>query len=155
MSSSGQQTGFPQLDSALVDTERRIVPEWYRFFVALWQIGTGSGQIPVFQAIFLKEVSPGEIEAYNTSLKALVGTLRLKDQPGANPVAQTLVTSPFSFTSPGDGTFAAFCCEIDLARGATSQKISLTGGAVPLMKDDVVTLKWTGVLPTATWFPSG
>lgn len=154
MSSPGQQVGFPQLDSHFVDEERNILYPWYRLLVALWQL-TGSGLVPIFQAVFFKQISPQEIEVFATSPNSTVGFMRLKDQPGASAVALTPVVSPFLFTAPGDGTFVAFSCEIDLSRGVTTAKVSLTGGAVPMMKDDVVTLTWLGPAPAGTWFPSG
>lgn len=154
MSSTGQQVGFPQLDSHFVDEERNILYPWYRLLVALWQL-SGSGQIPIFEAVYLKQVSPGVIEVYDTSTKGIVGVLRLKDQPGAAPEAQTLITSPFLFTSPGDGFFVAFSCQMEIQRGGGFHKITLTGGSTPMMKDDVVRLSWTGPIPEATWFPAG
>lgn len=154
MSSPGQQVGFPQLDSHFVDESRNILYPWYRLLVALWQL-TGSGLIPISQAVFLKQIHPQQIQVFDTSPGGVVGFIRLKNQPGATAVQQTLVTSPFNFVAPGDGTLAAFSCEMDLTRGAITQKLTLTGGAVPLMSGDSVKLSWTGVLPTATWFPSG
>jgi hypothetical protein len=154
MSDPGQ-VGFPQLDSHFVDEDRNILWHWYKLLVALWQLA-GSGTIPIFQAVFLRQTPPGNVNVYDTSLKGLIGAIRLKNRPGLPEVHQTPVTSPFVFTAPGDGTFTAFCCEIELARSAGFVPLTLTGGAVPMMKDDVVRLSWVGgSLPTAVWWPSG
>lgn len=154
-SPGGQQQGFPQLDSHFVDEERMILYPWYRLLVALWQLSTGSGQIPVYQAVFFKQISPGEIEAFDTSEGGLIGTLRLKDFPGAVEEPQTVGSSPFNFTAPGDGTFVASSCKIELSRAGGFYLVSLTGGAVPMMRNDVVRLSWNGPDPVAVWFPAG
>ena len=155
MSNPGQSPpGFPQLGADFVDDEKKITFPWYRLLIALWQLAGGS-QIPIFQAVFFKQISQGVINAYDTSLGGLIGTLRLKNQPGATEVLQTLVASPFIFSAPGDGFFTAFSCEIELARSSGFYKVSLNGGAVPMTKDDQVRLTWLGPTPVAVWWPSG
>lgn len=154
MSSPGGQQNFPQLGTDFVDVDRRITYPWYRLIVALWQISTGSGVIPVLQAVFFREVSSGVIDAYNTSSAGLIGTLKLENQPGAPEEPQTLTVSPFVFTAPGDGYFVASSCKLEISRSGGFYLVGLTGGAVPMLRDDVIRVSWIGAnLPVATWFP--
>jgi hypothetical protein len=145
---------FPELASPFVDENRFLGLEWLRFLIALWQLAGGS-QVPIFQAVFLRQLSPGEIGVYDVSVGGFVGLIRLKDFPGAPEVPQTLTTSPFLFTAPGDGFLTAFGCKIEITRTGGYYPVSLTGGSVPLMRNDGVRLSWTSGTPTAVWFPDG
>jgi hypothetical protein len=154
MSSPGQQVGFPQLDSHFVDEERNILYPWYRLLVALWQF-TGSGTIPIFQYVFFKLISPGNIEAFDTTPGGVVGVLKLKDQAGAPEQVLAAAATPFYFNAPGDGFLTAASGMIRLKRTSIFYKVSLVGGAFPLTKNDVVEVSWTGDPPEVVWWPEG
>lgn len=146
--------GFPQLSSALVDENDMPTLEWLRFWIALWQLAGGS-QVPIFQAVFLRQLSPGEIGVYDVSVGGFVGLIRLKDFPGAPEIPLTMAVSPVLFTAPGDGFLTAFGCKIEITRTGGYYPVSLTGGALPLMRNDGVRLSWLSGTPTAAWFPDG
>jgi len=117
--------GFPQLASAFVDENRMLELEWLRFLIALWAV---SWRVPGsdLQAVFLRQLSPGEIGVYDVSVGGFVGLIRLKDFPGAPEVPLTMAVSPVLFTAPGDGFLTAFGCKIEITR---------TGGYYPRVSD--------------------
>jgi len=74
-------------------------------------------------------------------------------------VAQTVATSPYTFTATIPGKVVVMSAKIELSGdgGTTWTTLSLTGGAVPVAANDQVRVTWTGVgsdnLPSVTWFP--
>ena len=75
----------------------------------------------------------------------------------ASPQAQTIGSSPFTFTAYTNGTFTATSGTFKLSRnGSTATQINKTdtGGSVYLLTGDVLTLSW-GTAPTVNWWPGG
>lgn len=152
---TGSQAAFPQIGTEFVNEHRLIAIPWYRLLIQLWRLA-GGANIPISQAVYFILQSPLEIEAFSVDTGA-IGFLQLQNQPGGAAVPQTPAGSPFVYTAAVTGTLVAFCGEIELSRdsGTTYYKVSLTGGAVPMLKGDKVRVSWVGgSAPTVTWFPS-
>jgi hypothetical protein len=77
---------------------------------------------------------------------------------GIAPTVITAGSSPFLFTPSFQGTLVVFGAEVELSRdsGTTWYKVTLNGGAIPLLVKDEVRITWYGSSsPIVTFFPSG
>ena len=148
------QQAFPYLDTPFVDEHQRITIPWYRFLIALWK-ATG-GSIPITSSVYLQQVGT-QIVAYNTSTNAPIGVLVTSGTPGGPDSAIAVGASPFVYSPPGSGTVVVYSGQVELTRdaGANWALIGLSGGAVPVLKDDEIRITYTdaGNKPVARWFP--
>lgn len=149
--------GIPELSAPLVQIDRTVAFAWYRFFIALW-LRTGGSALPTEFQVFLQQNGPLFLDAFQ-----LVGirptyltTLLHANSTGAIAVPQVVVTSPFVFPCNRVGTLVVFAAEAELSRdnGATYYKVTLNGGAIPMLVGDLVRVTWYhSPVPEVTFFP--
>lgn len=147
---------FPQLGTRFVDENGSIEIPWYRLLIQLWRL-IGGSNVPIANAVYFILNLPSTLQVWSISTGGLVGVVALQDTPGKPAVPQAPAVSPFVFTAAGSGMFSGFCCKMELSRdaGVTYYPLTLTGGAVPMLKADKIRLSWLGASPpTAVWFPS-
>jgi len=91
----------------------------------------------------------------------IIRNLLCTSAPGLAAIgdAQTVVTSPTSFTAtaPGKVVVSAGMVEISGNAGGVWTTVGLMGGVVPVVKNDIVRVTWFGegadAIPDITWFP--
>lgn len=146
--------GFPRLDTAFVDLSNGyIVRPWQRFLLSLWQ-KTGGSNSSLPGAYYLNATPDGQIGIYQTLTGKLVGVLNpVNPQP---PEVLTLTSNPFVWTPKVPGTLIVFGGKLQIERAtATLYDIGLTGGCVPMLHGDSVTISWFGPdAPPSVWLAS-
>ena len=155
MSSNPNQTAFPRLDTPFVDEARLLEIPWYQLLVNIWQ-NAGGAQAQTGSAVYFLISQSGSIDVYSASSQEYLGTLVLAGGAGQPALPIDPGVSPFTYTALLQGTMVVFGAEVELSRdnGAHWYKVTLTGGAVPMMVGDQIRVTWTGAdPPEVTWFP--
>ncbi len=154
-----QIPAFPLIETPLVGDDRTITHPWHRFFISLWQKTGGSTAGPTNTVYITQGDDDNAPLVVRKSIPPdfpVLGTFTLQNTGGGPAVPQVLGASPFIFEAPKDGTLVVFAAQVELSRdaGATYYKVTLQGGAIPVLLFDKVRVTWFGPnLPEVTYFP--
>lgn len=150
---------FPKLDARLTNEDGTISLAWYRLLISLWN-RTGSNKIIDPRAVVLQLDPDGIVELIDSTTGEVLGTVVTTAAFAGGPARRQVVgASPFVFVADGPGTVVVFAAQAELSRdgGATWFKVTLQGGAVPVLIGDRVRVTWYGAgadnLPEVTFFP--
>lgn len=146
--------GFPKLDVPIVDEGGYLARPWHRFFISIFRRLGGSFS-EIASSVFFS-ASGAELGVYSNIDASLLGTLLLTGAAGGPAQPQAPSTSPFIYTATNAGTLVVFAAEVELSRdnGITWYKVTLTGGAIPMLALDRVRVTWYGPsVPEVTFFP--
>ena len=152
--------GMPRLDARAVNPDGTFSRAWYRLIIDQWKRNGGSfNSAP--NACFVQQSPVGAgapLSVYKSYNGELIGTIALVNIPGEPAVPLVPVASPFSYVAPKDGTLVVFSGLVELSRdsGVTWYKVSLAGGALPMLIKDQARVTWYGdEPPELTFFPIG
>ena len=147
-----QYQGFPNLDSPLMDPESGgpSIP-WYQFFIALWSRVGAKIQSAPESAVITNNAN--NITIVSTFTGEVIGTIPILT--GGPDIAVPIVGNPpFEWPAPAIGKLVVAGAQVSIKRSGVCYIASPTGGAIPLVKGDIVSLMWfTQDLPTIRWFP--
>lgn len=151
------QQQFPRLDAPIVTANGTPSTVFGQFMLNLWAKLGGSSAVAAKAAfISLDGATVGlPADLYRSSDGQLIGALALANVPGDPAQVLSPAVSPFTFAAPHDGTLIVFSGELEVSRnsGVTWYKVSLTGGALPMLVKDQARVTWYGEPPQVTFLP--
>lgn len=149
---------FPRLGTRFVDPENGLLAAaWYRLLITLWR-RTGNAFPITQQAIILqRDSTSGEIQVVETTTGTVLGILNFSGATGGPPQNVAIGTSPSTVAMPKSGMLIASTGQSEISRdaGATFYVVSLTGGPIPVIMDDIIRMTWFSTTkPILTLFPT-
>lgn len=148
---------FPQLQEPFVNPDGTLAAAWYRLLVGMYRRLGGSG-LAQPNAAYIAQAPVGAgapLAVYSSFDNSLIGILFLQNTGGGPAIPLVLGASPFVYPAPADGTVFCFSGKLEVSRDGelTWHQVGLTGGAVPVLKGDVVRISWSTIAPEAVYFP--
>lgn len=151
---------FPNLDAQFVEQEGNLAPAAAQLLISLWLKSGGKfSQVP--NGVFIQQnptTAGAPLTAYDVVTGATIGVLALANASGPPPEIQTPVVSPFIFTTTKVGTLVVFSGKVEIRRTPSLvwHNVSLVGGPVPMLVNDIIRVSWFNLdPPEIVFFPSG
>ena len=151
------QQPFPKLDAPFIDDVGNVSRPWYRFLISLWQ-RTGAGFVVTASTVVIQlSAVTGQLQAYLAQTGEFLGNVAASDLPGGAVQKVVPGASPYIFTCLTAGTLVVFGAQVEWSRdgGATWYLVTLQGGPIPILLNDLVRLTWYNVAtpPSVEFFP--
>lgn len=152
------QQQFPRLDAPMVTATGTPTTAFGQLLLNFWTKLGGSSSISARAAFISLDGSGSALPAdlFRSSDGKLLGSLQIANIPGSPAQKQDVGKPPFTFIASRDGTIVVFAAEVELSRdsGSTWYKVTLNGGAIPLLIKDQVRVTWfSDNQPEVTFFP--